>query len=100
MDWLIITKWKEGVELWKNLVAIKKGDDVKEKNGRTKALKYSQWLLCSNMRENYKTKVKSVENKINQFSSENEQINILDIQLAAGFGNIVAMVRYEEDVNL
>jgi len=52
------------------------------------------------MRENYKTKVKSVENKINQFSSENEQINILDIQLAAGFGNIVAMVRYEEDVNL
>lgn len=42
---------------------------------------------------------KSVEDKINNFLSENEQINVLDIQLAAGFGNIVAMVRYEEKNN-
>lgn len=41
---------------------------------------------------------KSVENKINEFLSKNKQIEVLDIQLAAGFGNIVAMVRYEEEI--
>lgn len=41
---------------------------------------------------------KSVENKINTFLAENEHINVLDIQLAAGFGNIVALVRYEEKI--
>lgn len=39
---------------------------------------------------------KSVEDKINEFLSENEELTILDIKLAAGFGNVVAMVRYEE----
>lgn len=41
---------------------------------------------------------KSVEKKINEFLTENEQLNVIDIQLAAGFGNIVAMIRYEETI--
>lgn len=39
---------------------------------------------------------KALEKKINEFLEENKQLEVLDIELAAGFGNIVAMVRYEE----
>lgn len=40
---------------------------------------------------------KGLEKKMNEFITENVQWEIIDIQLAAGFGNLVALIRYEEN---
>lgn len=39
---------------------------------------------------------KGLEKKINDFIYENSRFEIKDIQLAAGFGNLVALISYEE----
>ncbi|WP_176446279.1 hypothetical protein [Lentibacillus sp. CBA3610] len=36
-----------------------------------------------------------LEKKINRFIEE-EYVTIIDIQIAAGFGSVVAMIQYEE----
>ncbi|SDQ77373.1 hypothetical protein [Virgibacillus salinus] len=37
-----------------------------------------------------------LEDKVNQFINE-KQIKVLNIQITAGFGNVVALIEYEEE---
>lgn len=37
-----------------------------------------------------------LEKKVNEFLSNNEQYKIKDIKISAGFGNVTALIVYEE----